>query len=191
MPREFRNAVPQFVIVLTLFLINGCAVAQFQQQGHDRDQDGVADIADKCPESGGALVVNSQGCSLFSGALPGVEFETNDIVLSDTAFSTLDELALGLITHPQTVVGVHAHTDNRGKARLNLELSKLRVMKVVEYLLEKGVEGRQLKPYGYGESRPLVSNATADGRLRNRRIEIVLLDGQIAQPLADATVGNF
>jgi len=181
----------QFVFVLTLFVVNGCAMAEFRQKTLDQDQDGIADTTDKCPESEVASVVNSQGCSLFSGALTGVEFETNDIILNATAYPALDELATGLIAHPQTVVGVHAHTDNRGRARLNLELSKLRVMQVVEYLLEKGVEGRQLKPYGYGESRPVVSNATTEGRLRNRRIEVVLLDGQIEQPLEDATVGNF
>lgn len=181
----------QLVFALSLFVINGCALAEFRQKTPDHDQDGVADVTDKCPETEVSSIVNSQGCSLFSGALPGVEFATNDIVLNATAYPALDELASGLIAHPQTVVGVHAHTDNRGRARLNLELSKLRVMKVVEYLLEKGVEGRQLKPYGYGESRPLVSNATTEGRLRNRRIEVVLLDGQIEQPLEDATVGNF
>jgi len=181
----------QCVVVLTFIFISGCAVTEYQSKWSDDDKDGVANIADKCPESVEALVVNRHGCSLFSGTLEGVDFETNELVLNETAYPTLDELASGLIEYPETIVGVHAHTDNRGKARLNLELSKLRVMKVVEYLVDKGVAGRQLKPYGYGESRPLVSNATADGRLRNRRIDVVLLKGQTGQPLPLETVGDL
>ena len=191
LPSGCRSVCNRFVFVLAVMAVNGCAVAEYQRDLSDADKDGVANINDKCPESEAAVVVNSQGCSLFTGALQGVDFETNELILSETAYPVLDELVDGLLANPQTVIGVHAHTDNRGRARLNLELSKLRVMKVVEYLVEKGVEGRQLKPFGFGESRPVVSNATVDGRLRNRRIEVVLLNGQIEQPLEDVTVGNL
>ena len=103
-------------------------------------------------------------------------FESNATTLSGGAKRALDELVRGMKQHPDTVIGVHGHTDNRGKAVKNLELSKQRVMLVVAYLVESGVEGYRLKPYGYGESRPRISNASEEGRMANRRIEVVLLE---------------
>ena len=157
-------------------LLTGCGVTEYQKRWFDKDNDGVANATDKCPETAADVVVNRNGCDLFDGVLEGVTFATNAAELSPLARRALDELVRGMKQNPQTVIGVHAHTDNRGKAVKNLELSKQRVMQVVEYLVVAGVEGHRLKPYGYGESRPRISNATAEGRQANRRIEVVLLE---------------
>ena len=69
-----------------------------------------------------------------------------------------------------------AHTDNQGSAESNLKLSKQRVISVVRYLIRKGVPKTQLRALAYGESRPMVSNDTADGRKRNRRVEFEVVD---------------
>lgn len=163
-------------LLLLLAQLCGCGVVEYQKRWFDKDQDGIANAEDRCPDSAAGDVVNRRGCNLFDGVLQGVSFETDDKRLNASSKRALDELVLGLRSRPGTVIGVHAHTDNRGKAVKNLELSKQRVMQVVAYLVERGVQGRQLKPYGYGESRPRVSNATQDGRRANRRIEVVLLE---------------
>ncbi len=164
------------VAVITLVLLSGCGVAEYQKRWFDKDLDGVANAEDKCPETPADVVVNRRGCDLFRGVLEGVTFESDATTLSVTARRSLDELVRGLKQHPEVVIGVHAHTDNRGKAVKNLELSKHRVMQVVAYLVENGIQGHRLRPYGYGESRPIIANASEQGRRANRRIEVVLLE---------------
>ena len=175
LPQRWLHA--PFLWVTVIAVLQGCAVIGDPQKplDPDIDKDGVENNQDKCPETLTDAVVNQQGCDLFAGVLDGVKFVTNGSKLNDDAKEALNELAQGLKSHPETVVGVYAHTDNRGKATVNLELSKRRVLSVVEYLVKTGVSAQQLKPFGYGESRPIVSNATPEGRLKNRRIEIVLL----------------
>jgi outer membrane protein OmpA-like peptidoglycan-associated protein len=67
---------------------------------------------------------------------------------------------------------VTSHTDNRGSATDNLELSKQRLNEVVSYMVTTGIEAQRIQPFAYVESRPRAPNATLDGRERNRRIEI-------------------
>jgi len=161
---------------LMLMSLSGCAAVEYQKRWHDRDRDGIANNEDRCPSTESGALVNQQGCNLFQGVLEGVTFETNGAELNTASRRALDPLIEGLKSRPGTIIGVHAHTDNRGKAVKNLELSKQRVMQVVRYLVDEGVSGDQLRPYGYGESRPRVSNATAEGRQANRRIEVVLVE---------------
>ncbi len=167
-------------VVITLICVatamQGCSVTPEQKKWFDRDGDGIGNDLDSCPDSFTGQVVNSEGCFLFDGVLSDVRFERNSTDLDERARAALDELVVGLLQNPETVIGVHAHTDNRGRASLNLDLSKLRVMSVVEYLVNQGIPARQLRPYAYGESRPLVSNATSAGREKNRRIELVHLE---------------
>lgn len=175
--RSVERRCIRFVLLLSLVaLLQACAVTTEQKKWFDRDADGIDNDLDSCPDSLPEHLVNSQGCHLFNGVLDGVQFERNKTDLDDQARAALDELVVSLRLNPDTVVGVYAHTDNRGRASLNLDLSKTRLMSVVLYLVEQGVLADQLKPYAYGESRPLVSNATPEGRERNRRIEVVLLE---------------
>lgn len=69
---------------------------------------------------------------------------------------------------------ISGHTDNRGKAARNLRLSKRRAESVARYLVSRGVSRSKMSVVGYGESQPVVSNATAYGRARNRRVEITI-----------------
>jgi len=176
-PRLLQQVARSVLLLPVIAVLYGCATTDAQQTpiDPDRDRDGVENNLDKCPDTETETLVNRFGCNLFTGVLEDVRFSTDGSALDESAKQTLDELALGLLSRPGAIIGVHAHTDNRGRATHNLELSKRRVMSVVEYLVKTGVSARQLKPFGYGESRPIVSNATPEGRLQNRRIEIVLL----------------
>ncbi len=166
---------------MLLFSTSACAIVDYQMGQRDDDADGVINAVDRCPGTEADTIVRMDGCSLFSRTLEGVEFELNAVQLTEAARRSLDELVAGLQAHPEVVIAVNGHTDNRGKASRNLELSKRRVMRVVEYLVEAGVSHTRLKPYGYGESRPLASNSTAKGRKRNRRIDVELLNRQIPE----------
>jgi chemotaxis protein MotB len=109
-----------------------------------------------------------------------VLFDSGKAELRTSAFPVLDKVAQVLLDVEDQPVGVEGHTDNQpikvsGWAS-NKELSLARAQAVVEYLVEKhGLDPDRLMAVGYGEEHPLASNATADGRQQNRRVEIVIL----------------
>ena len=148
----------------------------------DADRDGVADDRDDCPDGPAGEIVDEAGCALFTRVLEGVGFAQGDHRLGADARLALAALVADLEAHPGVVVRLEGHTDNRGTAASNLELSKLRVMSVARFLVARGVAPERLRPYGYGESRPRAGNATAAGRERNRRIEIGLESPRPAAP---------
>jgi len=141
----------------------------------DRDRDGVRDVNDRCPESGGEITVDRVGCGLFDGVLTGVVFKSGSHWLTARARGELDAVAERLLAFPEARVRVHAHTDSNGPADENLALSVRRAEAVVEYLQGRGVAELQLESQGAGETRPLASNGDVEGRRRNRRVEIETL----------------
>jgi OOP family OmpA-OmpF porin len=141
----------------------------------DLDNDGVADELDACLQTREGSVVDDAGCELFNGPIADLEFPPGEHRLNVNARAALDKLVTDLNANPTVNIALGGHTDNRGSAASNLELSKLRVMSVVRYLVSEGIAGSRLKPYGYGESRPVVSNATLEGRVQNRRIEVSVI----------------
>jgi len=106
------------------------------------------------------------------GPVPGLVFAKNRAALDEAARAALQPLLQALLREPELIIELQGHTDNRGPAGGNLVLSKRRVMAVVRFLVSEGVEPSRLQPWGYGENRPILSNATAEGRARNRRIEV-------------------
>jgi len=138
----------------------------------DADADGIPDAIDQCADTPTPQPVDFEGCPEFAGALPNLNFPGGSADLDQNARASLDQLVSRLQSYPQVVIALDGHTDNRGAGRDNLELSKQRVMAVVRYLVSRGVAPHRLRPFGYGESRPAVSNATAAGREQNRRIEV-------------------
>ena len=72
---------------------------------------------------------------------------------------------------PSLKIEISGHTDNTGSASLNASLSQDRAEAVVKYLTTKGIAGSRMTAMGYGSSRPIASNGTADGRQQNRRTE--------------------
>lgn len=137
----------------------------------DNDADGVPDAIDACPTTTSGTPVNERGCALFNGVIEGINFESGSDRLTAEAQSILAGVASTLNNYPEIRVSVEAHTDNQGSADSNLQLSKRRAIAVARYLVEQGVAGQRLQPRAYGESQPRESNATAEGRSRNRRVE--------------------
>jgi len=107
--------------------------------------------------------------------MPGnVTFATNSADLNARFFGTLDSVALVLKEYDKTLVDVAGHTDNTGGAQLNQELSERRAATVGNYLVSRGIVAGRIVQQGFGYSRPVASNDTAEGRAANRRVEIVL-----------------
>ena len=82
-----------------------------------------------------------------------------------------------LLAKPTIKVEVDGHTDNQGLASANLALSQQRAEAVVAYLASKGVSSTRLSAKGFGQTKPVADNATADGRQKNRRIEFTVIGG--------------
>ncbi|MGO9512356.1 MAG: OmpW family outer membrane protein [Steroidobacteraceae bacterium] len=99
-----------------------------------------------------------------------VDFEFNSSQLTVPAQQTLDTVASALLTQPELTVEIQGHTDSIGSAAYNLNLSQRRADAVKAYLISKGVSASVLTAKGYGMTRPIVSNSTAEGRTQNRRV---------------------
>ncbi len=142
----------------------------------DTDLDGVPDLLDACPSTTAGRPVDNRGCpeadQVQFGVLEGVTFESASATLTADAQSILDETASQLLRSPEIRIAIMAHTDNQGSAAGNLELSKQRALSVARYLVSRGVAATRIRPEAYGESRPIVSNGTREGRAINRRVEL-------------------
>jgi len=138
----------------------------------DSDDDGVSDDIDRCPNTQINIAVDQSGCELYSGVIEGVNFSSGSAVLTSNAQVTLSDVVATLNRYPDVILTIMAHTDGQGDAGKNKQLSKQRARSVAVYLVENGISTSRLKAFGFGETQPIDSNATADGRQRNRRVEL-------------------
>jgi outer membrane protein OmpA-like peptidoglycan-associated protein len=107
--------------------------------------------------------------------LRNVEFESGSAELLESSASELRLLLELLRSDPEVRMEIRGHTDNIGDPQSNLTLSKQRAESVYNWLIEAGVDPQRLTYEGFGETMPLDSNETAEGRQRNRRTEFKLL----------------
>lgn len=106
----------------------------------------------------------------------GVAFEPNSATIAPGSDTSLIDLANLLRQAPELRIRVAGHTDNTGRAAVNLELSRSRARSVADYLADRGVAVDQLIAQGYGDTQPVADNGIESGRARNRRIEIRYVD---------------
>lgn len=143
----------------------------------DLDGDGVPNERDKCPNTRPGAVVDLDGCEVEAVIeLKGVHFDFDKATLRPEAKVILNEAAALLTTHERVVVEVAGHTDGIGSDEYNQGLSERRANAVRDYLVERGINASRLTARGYGESRPVATNDTDEGRQENRRVELVVLD---------------
>jgi outer membrane protein OmpA-like peptidoglycan-associated protein len=103
-----------------------------------------------------------------------IQFETGSSQISSKSYSVLDDILRSAVVAEGLKVGVYGHTDNTGNPESNMTLSRARAQSVKSYLMSKGLSENEIESEGYGDRQPIVSNATADGRAKNRRVQIVL-----------------
>ncbi|MFK7928853.1 MAG: OmpA family protein [Myxococcota bacterium] len=109
--------------------------------------------------------------------LEKVEFETAKATIRPVSYELLNEVADIIMRNPKAGrVEVQGHTDSRGSDSYNLDLSQRRAESVRNYLSKRGVDRARLIAAGFGETRPIESNATSAGRTKNRRVEFLLID---------------
>lgn len=111
--------------------------------------------------------------------LPDILFDLNKAALKPETQIVIAKLAGILLIMPELNVRVEGHTDATGGDEHNLKLSKQRAQSVSTFLEVQGIDYGRLQAVGYGKGRPVADNETAEGRKRNRRVEIVIARGQI------------
>lgn len=103
-----------------------------------------------------------------------VLFDTADATLKPGAHQSLNEIARVMREHPDATVTVEGYTDNQGSFAYNRMLSEQRALAVKQALMQSGVDASRITARGYGEGYPVASNANAEGRQLNRRVQIVV-----------------
>jgi OmpA-OmpF porin, OOP family len=151
---------------------NGCPM--------DRDGDGVPDYLDKCPDvkgteaNKGCPEVKKEVMDVFQKALQGIQFETGKDVIRPVSFGILDNVVSIMKENTEYNLKINGHTDNVGKPEANMTLSQKRAEAVKAYLVKKGVEAGRLSAFGFGDTKAVGDNKTAEGRAKNRRVEFVV-----------------
>lgn len=102
-------------------------------------------------------------------------FEFNKDVIKPSSYSYLDELADVMVQEPTWKLQIIGHTDNKGSEEYNLDLSTRRANSVKKYLISKGVKEDIITYEGRGETEPIDTNDTEQGREKNRRVEFVII----------------
>jgi len=103
----------------------------------------------------------------------GIRFDVNKATLKPESMGVINEIATLMKEHPEVNFSVEGHTDSDGDDTFNQTLSEQRAETVVNTLKKLGIDGNRMTSKGWGESKPLDSNATPEGKANNRRVEFV------------------
>ncbi|MEX0409120.1 OmpA family protein [Aquibium sp. LZ166] len=123
---------------------------------------------------GTGVGVTRQGDYIILNMPSNITFATDQDSIQPGFYGTLNSVAIVLQKYNRTIVDVYGHTDSSGDDNYNLNLSQRRALSVANYLGAQGVDSRRFSILGLGESQPIASNATPEGRAQNRRVEIRL-----------------
>jgi len=120
----------------------------------------------------------------------GILFDVDKATLKDQSRRNLEKLAVILNKYEDTNILLEGHTDATGSEEYNLELSRRRAQAVANYLAQLGVNPTRFTIMGYGESQPVASNDTEEGRRLNRRVEVAIFANDRLKAIARQKVGG-
>ena len=153
------------------FISRGCPDVDF-------DHDGVVNAADACPNTfgpksnEGCPIVGRRELEILNVAMQSLYFKSNEAEIYYKGYAHLDRLADLMQERADWKLAIMGHTDDRGGAVSNMEVSKRRADAVMFYLINQGVDRNQLIVEYYGETQPFTSNDSEAGRQLNRRVEL-------------------
>ena len=147
----------------------------------DSDGDGVIDRLDRCPDTPRSQAVDQWGCPDILLTMTGVNFKFDRSDILPESETILNQGVDSLKKAGAVDVRVVGHTDSVGSDAYNQKLSERRANSVRDYLISLGISGSRLTTDGKGESQPVDTNNTDEGRYQNRRVEFhVVGSGRMA-----------
>jgi len=148
----------------------------------DSDKDGVPDYLDKCPGTPAGVKVDKDGCPPAKAAaaerfcskpaILAINFDTNKSDIKAEYHDELKTVGEFLTYFPNAKGEISGHTDSVGSNALNQKLSERRAVSIKNYIIKTfGIKADRITTKGYGETKPIASNKTKEGKAKNRRIE--------------------
>ena len=145
--------------------LTGGGIGAYQDRQEARLRSELRNTGVSITRSGDVIILNMPS---------NITFGTDQDVIRAEFYRVLNSVAIVLREYNQTLVNVYGHTDSDGSDTYNQALSERRAVNVARYLVQQGTDQRRYHVVGYGEERPIASNATAQGKQANRRVEIQL-----------------
>ncbi len=147
----------------------------------DRDNDGIPDVVDRCPDVKG--IADNWGCPQFNRLIVKSDkielterlyFAWDESTIQEVSFPMLDEVVQLLKENSNLRVQVEGHASSEGAVEHNQTLSENRANAVIDYFVAHGIKKERLEAEGFGSSVPADTNATIEGRENNRRVEFIV-----------------
>lgn len=158
-----RNAV---LIGAGIGALAGGGIGVYQDRQEARLRQELQNTGVSVSRSGDEIILNMPS---------NITFATDQANIKPEFYRVLNSVALVLKEFNRNLVNVYGHTDSDGSDQYNQQLSERRAVNVSQYLVQQGTDGRRYYVVGYGEERPVASNASAEGKSQNRRVEIRLV----------------
>lgn len=152
---------------------SGCVI------DNDTDKDGVANNLDQCPNTPAGRQVDAKGCKFVLTRTEeismNINFASNSSTVEQGEFPDIEKVAKFMQKYGDISTVIEGHTDDRGAASYNLNLSQARADAVRNVLIERyGIAANRITARGFGETQPIATNDTKAGRLANRRVVAVM-----------------
>lgn len=147
-------------------MLAGAAVGQYLDQQQRELEQNLAGSGAQVIREGDQLLVNFPA---------EITFATDSAQIRPQFHQTLNQVAQTLQRYPQSYIDVVGHTDSTGAEQYNQALSERRAQSVANYLRSQGVTAARIAAYGMGETQPVATNATPEGRQQNRRVELRII----------------
>ncbi len=142
--------------------------------GYQMDKQ-IRELKEKTDGTGVDVTPTDDGKAILVNLPDGVTFDVASYTLKPQFRTTLDQIAQNLNQYPNSLIDVYGHTDSTGSDAYNQTLSENRASTVGNYLSTHGVAASRIRSQGFGETMPVASNDTEDGRAKNRRVEIKIV----------------
>ena len=142
--------------------------------GYKMDQQ-IKQLKEQTAGSGVDVTPTDNGQAILVNLPDGVTFDVGSSSLKPEFRDTLDKIAASMVQYPDSLIDVYGHTDSTGSDAFNQTLSESRARTVAGYLSSRGVSAARIRSQGFGETMPIASNDTVEGRSKNRRVEIKIV----------------
>lgn len=142
--------------------------------GYQMDKQ-IRELKESTAGSGVDITETDNGQAILVNLPDGVTFDVDSSTLKPQFRTTLDQIGQSLQQYPDSLIDVYGHTDSTGSDQYNQALSERRARTVANYLVMRGVTETRVRSMGMGETMPVASNETDEGRARNRRVEIKIV----------------